>query len=124
MATVIALTLIVIGATYVRFVKKATVPVPDTHLSGIGKLLSNKYYVDEIYDFVIAKPLRWTSKLSDEVIEKLGIDGIVNSIGQLVTSGSTVLRRLQNGSIGFYIFIMVISIIVILAFSTVTGIGG
>lgn len=124
MATVIALTLIVIGAAYARFVRKATVPVPDTQLSGIGKLLSNKYYVDEIYDFVIVKPLYWISKFSDEVIERLGIDGIVNSIGQLVTSGSTVLRRLQNGSIGFYIFVMVISIIVILAFSTVTGTGG
>jgi NADH-quinone oxidoreductase subunit L len=123
MGTVIALTLIVIGVAYARFVRKATVPVPDSQLSGIGKLLSHRYYIDEIYDFVFVKPLHWLSKFSDNVIERLGIDGLVNSIGQLVTSSSAVLRRLQNGSIGFYIFIMVISIIVMLAFATVTGTG-
>jgi len=33
------------------------------------------------------------------------------------------LRRLQNGSIGFYIFVMVLSIIVILTLTTVADLG-
>ena len=52
-------------------------------------------------------------------METLAIDRLVNSFGHLVTASSHVLRRLQNGSIGFYIFVMVLSIIVILTLSTV-----
>ena len=57
------------------------------------------------------------------MIETLAIDRIVNSFGQLVTAGSHLLRRLQNGSIGFYIFVMVVSIIVILTLTTVAELG-
>jgi NADH-quinone oxidoreductase subunit L len=123
MGIVVGLTLIVIGLAYMRFVKKKQVPLEDAQLAGISKALYHKYYVDEIYDFLIVKPLHWFSKIGDTVVEKLAIDRIVNSVGQLVIAGSQVLRRFQTGSIGFYIFVMVLSIIVILTLTTVTEIG-
>ena len=30
--------------------------------SGFGKLLENKWYVDEFYDIIIVKPFRWFGK--------------------------------------------------------------
>ena len=123
MAIVVGLTLIVIWIAFMRFVRKRQVPQEDGQLVGITKTLYHKYYVDEIYDFLIIKPLHWFSAIGDTVIETLAIDRIVNSFGQLVTAGSRLIRRLQNGSIGFYIFVMVISIIVILTLTTVAELG-
>ena len=123
MAIVVGLTLIVIWIAFMRFVGKKQVPQEDGQLAGITKTLYHKYYVDEIYDFLIVKPLHWFSAIGDTVIETLAIDRIVNSFGQVVTAGSQLLRRLQNGSIGFYIFVMVVSIIVILTLTTVAELG-
>ena len=124
MAFVVALTLIVIGIVYVRYVKKNHVPADEGRLTGLQKVLYHKYYVDEFYDVVIVKPLFWISKTTDTIIETLAIDGAVNLTGKIVTGSSNVLRKLQTGSIGFYIFIMVISIIMILTLTTLTGVAG
>ncbi len=124
MSFVVALTLIVIGIVYVRYVKKNHVPADEGRLTGLQKVLYHKYYVDEFYDVVIVKPLFWISKTTDTIIEALAIDGAVNLTGKIVTGSSNVLRKLQTGSIGFYIFIMVISIIMILTLTTLTGVAG
>ncbi|WP_276372010.1 NADH-quinone oxidoreductase subunit L [Chryseolinea sp. H1M3-3] len=124
MALVVALTLVVIGIVYVQYVKKGHVPAGEGRLTGIQKVLYHKYYIDEFYDIIIVKPLFWISKTGDTIVEALAIDGIVNSMGRLVTGSSNVLRKLQTGSIGFYIFIMVIGIIMILTLTTLTGVAG
>ncbi len=116
MATVIVLTVVVIGIAYSMYVKKNEVPVGDESSVGTLQGLSyHKYYVDEIYDAVIVKPLFWLSDKFDVVIERLGIDGLVNTTGNSVVEWSKVFRLLQNGSIGFYIFIMVIGIVLMLS---------
>jgi NADH-quinone oxidoreductase subunit L len=74
----------------------------------------NKYFIDEIYHAIIVRPLYALSHAFDIFIEKLGIDRIVNGFGEFVQEGSKTLRLLQNGSIGFYIFAMVIGILVLL----------
>jgi NADH-quinone oxidoreductase subunit L len=83
-------------------------------LGGAHKLLYNKYYIDELYDAIIVKPLYWLSGIAESVIERLGIDKLVNGFGSAVVAGSRAVRLLQAGNIGFYIFIMVVSVIVLL----------
>ncbi len=119
MATIVVLTLIVIAIAYFLYVKRQRIPVEEGNLSAIHRIVYHKYYVDEIYNGLIVKPLYWFSEICDTLIEKLAIDRVVNSLGYVVVRSSKVFRLLQTGSIGFYIFIMVISIIVILALSTV-----
>lgn len=118
MGTVVALTLVVIVIAYVIYVSKKQVPAAEGEkLGGLHQLLSKKYYVDEIYDAIVVKPLFALSGVVYRFIETLGIDGLVNGTGTAVVSGSKVLRRLQTGSIGFYIAAMVIGIILILSIS-------
>ncbi len=112
---VIALTLVVIGFAYFTYVKKNAVPVEEgKELSAAHGLVYHKYYVDELYESLIVKPLFWLSTIFERFIEKLGIDGLVNGVGSTVVGGSKVARLLQTGNIGFYIFAMVVSIILIL----------
>jgi NADH-quinone oxidoreductase subunit L len=74
---------------------------------GIARLLENKWYVDELYDALINRPLKSFSVFLSQVVERLGIDGIINGTGKLVQYSSRQLRLLQSGQVGSYILIMV-----------------
>ena len=84
--------------------------------TGLGKVLENKWYVDELYDTIIVRPLLALSSALDRFVEKMGIDGVVNGVGKTVRWGSDRVRLLQTGQVGFYIFMMVIGVIAILLY--------
>ena len=116
MGLVVGLTLIVILITYTKYVKKESIPTFDEDsTSSLHKLSYYKFYVDELYDSLIVKPLFVLSTLMEKWIEKSGIDRLVNGIGVTVDGSSRIARLLQNGNIGFYIFAMVIGSVLILA---------
>lgn len=105
---------------YVRYVKNAHVPAEDTEeRPGLVSLSYHKFYVDEIYDFLIRKPLDFLSDFFYNVVDLLMIDGLVNGLGKLSVRTSKSLRLLQAGNVGFYIFMMVIGIIALLVYSLV-----
>ena len=115
MGVVIAFTLVMIAVAYSMYVKKNSIPVAEGENIGTAhRIVYQKYYVDEIYTVIVVKPLYWLSAKFDLVIEKLAIDRLVNSFGSTVIEGSKVFRLLQNGSIGFYIFVMVMGIVLML----------
>ncbi len=99
---------------YLRYAKNNHVPAANDQIGGIQKTLTNKYYIDELYNAIIVKPLYWISGVFDAVVEKLGIDKLVNTLGNSVVWTSRGARFLQTGSIGFYIFMMVLGIVAIL----------
>jgi NADH-quinone oxidoreductase subunit L len=80
--------------------------------TGLSKLLENKWYVDELYDAVIVNPLNVLAGFFKNIVEKSGIDGLVNGVGKLVGYGSRQLRLLQSGQVGNYILIMVLAMVV------------
>jgi NADH-quinone oxidoreductase subunit L len=97
------------------YVKKDTLPVPEgEELTPIHQLVYKKYFVDEIYENTITKPLNLISEGLYKVIDNEVIDAIVNGIGSIVKWKSSIIRKVQTGNIGFYIFVMVISIVLIL----------
>lgn len=81
--------------------------------TGFAKVLENKWYVDELYDAVIIKPLDSFSIFLKNVVEKSGIDGLINGVGKFVKYSSRQLRLLQSGQVGNYILFMVMSIVVL-----------
>lgn len=81
--------------------------------TGFGKVLENKWYVDEIYDSIIVKPLMGIAAFFNNIFEKKGIDGIVNGVGRAVNYGGRQVRLLQSGRVGTYVLLMVIGILVL-----------
>lgn len=110
--TVIGLIVIFIAAR-----KAYAVESFDGEYSGFKKVLANKWYVDELYDAVIVRPIAKLSQLLDRFVERSGIDGIVNGVGKSVRWSSDRVRMLQSGQVGFYIFVMVLGITVLFALS-------
>jgi NADH-quinone oxidoreductase subunit L len=80
---------------------------------GFGKILSNKWYVDEIYDAVIVKPINALGKFFNDVFEKSIIDWIVNGFGKSIQYSSRQLRLLQSGQVGSYVLMMVLGIVIL-----------
>ncbi|MBS1777783.1 MAG: NADH-quinone oxidoreductase subunit L [Bacteroidetes bacterium] len=85
--------------------------------TGLKKFFADKWYIDELYDAVIVRPLEGLSKILDKYVERMGIDGIVNGVGKTVRWGSDRVRLIQTGQVGFYIFAMVIGITILFALS-------
>jgi len=81
--------------------------------SGLGKVLENKWYVDEWYEKIIIHPLQQLGDFLKNVIEKSIIDGLVNAVGKAVHYVSRQLRLLQNGQVGVYVLMMVVSMLLI-----------
>jgi len=80
---------------------------------GFGRVLANKWYVDEIYDAIVVKPLNGLAGFLKNVVERSGIDGVVNGVGRFVQYSSRQMRLLQSGQVGNYILFMVLSIVVL-----------
>ena len=81
--------------------------------TGLGKVLENKWYVDELYDTVIINPLNALAGFFKNIVEKSGIDGFVNGIGRFVNYASRQIRLVQTGQVSGYILMMVVSFVVI-----------
>jgi len=81
----------------------------EQQLRPIHRVLSGKYFVDELYDRVLAKPLVWFSERvllrgADQTL----LDGSLNGIASLAQRTASALGRVQSGSIHAYaLFVMV-----------------
>ncbi len=85
--------------------------------TGLARVLENKWYVDELYDAVIVRPLYALAGFLYRFAERLGIDGFVNGVGRSVRWGGERIRLLQSGQVGFYIFAMVLGMLAVFALS-------
>ena len=104
-STALALSMVFYAVT--KFSRKPELGEP----SGVGKWMRDKLYVDELYDFLIVKPIEALADFFNTIIEKGVIDGLVNGTGRLVQYSSRQLRYLQSGQVGGYVLLMVIGIV-------------
>ena len=100
---------------YTVYVKNNTVPSKEEEvLDPLHNLVYHKYWIDEIYETFITKPLNLIAEALHKLVDNQIIDGIVNGVGSTVNWLSGTIRLAQTGNTGFYIFVMVISIVLIL----------
>ena len=89
--------------------------------AGAHRVLTNRYYIDELYDFAIVRPTRtlgrWLSRFFDR-----GIDNAVNAVGYLMREASVALRELQTGYVRNYALLIFVGAVLIIGF-IVFGIG-
>jgi len=109
MGGAVVLILAVISWAYFKFKNYE----PKEESSAFGKTLENKWYVDELYNSILVKPLQVIAAFFNTIVEKKGIDGMVNGVGKAVNYGSRQIRLLQSGQIGNYVLLMVLGILVL-----------
>ena len=114
-----------IGIAYVMYVKKPG--LADSAARSLGwiyRVVYNKYYVDEIYEAVIVKPLVNGSRaLLWRVVDAGLIDGTVNGIGARSIGLGGLLKLFQSGNIRSYATWVVFgSVILVIALGLVGAI--
>ena len=110
--------LISIGFAYQKYIKQGHVPLADEgKRTMLARLSYHKFYVDEIYDLMIRKPLDAFSTFFYKVVDTKLVDGIINGLGWSTSEASKGIRLLQTGNVGFYILMMVVGIISLLLYT-------
>ncbi|MFD1913464.1 NADH-quinone oxidoreductase subunit L [Halodurantibacterium flavum] len=86
------------------------------------KFLLNKWYFDEIYDFVFVRPAKALGRILWKKGDGAVIDGGINGLALGVVPFFTRLAvRAQTGYIYHYVFAMVIGIAVLITWMTLSG---
>ncbi|MCW3075568.1 MAG: dehydrogenase subunit [Bacteroidetes bacterium] len=86
----------------------------EEQLKPMQRLIYNKYYIDELFDKIIRKPLDVLGEIFHKLVDVAMLDGIVNGVGVAVKGIGSGVRLLQQGNIGFYVISMVIGVVCIL----------
>ncbi|WP_419342536.1 NADH-quinone oxidoreductase subunit L [Achromobacter sp. PD1] len=112
--------LVVAGAVTAWYCYLINPKVPakiQSSLSGINKVLENKYYVDWVNEQIIARGLRCLGRGLWQTGDRGIIDGLlINGSARVVGWVAAVSRHLQSGFIYHYAFAMIIGIMALVTF--------
>lgn len=84
-------------------------------LGPVFKFLQNKWYVDEVYGFLIVKPFNALSQLTARAIDLGGVDMTFTNFGELAREIGRGFSRLQLGYARSYALVMFVGVVVVLA---------
>jgi NADH-quinone oxidoreductase subunit L len=109
----LAVAMILVGVLVVgrKDIKTAEESPEDT---GLGRILFHKWYVDELYDMVIIRPIVRASRFCWKVIDAGIVDGTVNGVGYLARGVGWFGSLFQTGTVNTYAFILSLGVLVIL----------
>ncbi len=117
-ASVVVALLGLVGAAFFYGRGAARAAALRPRLEGLHRLLYGKYFIDELYVRLIARPLYW---ISDAVFLRMGdrvvLDGSLNGLARLAQRSAGVLGRVQTGNVHLYAFLVLLGSIACLAWS-------
>lgn len=110
----VAIALVGIGIGWVMFQRQPLRQMP--------RLLENKYYVDEIYDATIIKPVVVTSREGLWKIFDLGvIDGFLHTLGRTIVDLGRTFRYMQLGFVRGYAAIILAGALIVIGYFVYHG---
>ena len=117
MAISVAIAVIGIFIAYLFYIKRPELPgILAEKRKTLYRVLINKYFVDEIYEFCFVDSLKSLGTGLWKGFDDLVVDGAVNGVGRLVVGWSGVLRKIQTGFVQSYAFSMVIGGVIVVAY--------
>ncbi len=107
--------LVGISIAFTMYIKKGLVGEPDEKQAGFGKVLWQKYYIDEVYDALVIRPLIGICRFSWRIIDAAIIDGgMVLGTAKAVHWVGGGLRRVQTGVVSNYALMLVAGVLLVL----------
>ena len=91
--------------------KKFTSAFPALH-----RAVYNKWYIDELYDFMIVNPCKAMGRFLWKGFDVLVIDGLVNGVAHVVMAFGGVVRYTQTGQIYNYAWTMAFGVVAIVGY--------
>jgi NADH-quinone oxidoreductase subunit L len=83
--------------------------------TGLARLLWKKWYVDELYDAIIVRPVLWLSReVLWKIVDARIVDGLlVNGTAAASRAVGWLGSRLQTGEVGVYVVLFVIGVLAV-----------
>jgi NADH-quinone oxidoreductase subunit L len=83
---------------------------------GFARVLNRKYYVDEIYDALVVRPVVWLSRVVLwKGVDQMAVDGAaVNGTARISRGLGWLGSRLQTGQVGVYVVLFLAGALLIL----------
>jgi NADH-quinone oxidoreductase subunit L len=83
---------------------------------GFARVLRNKWYVDEIYDALIVRPIVWLSRdvFWKQIDQRIIDGGAVNGAARGARALGWANRWLQTGQVGMYVAIFVVGVLLLI----------
>jgi NADH-quinone oxidoreductase subunit L len=117
MGTSVLIALIGLAVAYVFYLVQPGLPMLLAYkASRLYDLIYNKYYVDELYDFLFVRPTVVVSTWMWRYFDVGVIDGLVNGTAQAVDANSGLWRRIQTGNVQHYAVSMLLGAMAILGY--------
>ncbi len=104
-----------IWLAYAKYMKRKEVPNEDSQITGFSKVLYDKYYVDEFYTAIIVNPINSLSNFFRDHIET-ALSSLVFGLGKVTNEIGYQGKKIQNGSIGLYLFVFVLGMCAIISY--------
>jgi NADH-quinone oxidoreductase subunit L len=72
-------------------------------------LFANKWYFDELIDFLLVRPFAWFGRFGQQTFERLFVNGaLVGGPSTLVRAGSAAVRAMQSGFVRGYAALLMV----------------
>ncbi|HKQ58726.1 MAG TPA: NADH-quinone oxidoreductase subunit L [Candidatus Eisenbacteria bacterium] len=84
-------------------------------MPGVHRALAHKYWVDELYDAIIVRPIHALSQRLWRFWDEKVVDGAVNGIAHLFEGFSAISRLFQTGFVGTYALFLTLGVAALLA---------
>ena len=105
-----------IALAYVMYMFRPELPARlAAMVPGVYRFLLNKWYFDELYDFLFVGPYNRMARFLWHTGDAKIIDGIPNGVAMLTSESSGQVVRIQTGSIAQYAFIMLIGLVLLVS---------
>jgi len=83
-------------------------------LAWLHRATLHKWYVDELYDRVVVRPVRGLADAFWKFWDVKVVDGLVNGVGYTLEGVSAILRLFQTGFVGTYAMFFALGVVAVL----------
>lgn len=117
MVTSVLIALIGIALAYLYYVKNPSLPDRFTsRFAGLFRWVHNKYFVDELYDFVFVRGTLKAGAFLLKVADGWIIEGAVNGTAALVKRMGARMRKMETGYVQEYAFGIILGAIIVVGY--------
>ncbi len=97
-----------IGIAYWLYILRPETPAAlIRRLGPLHTFLANKWYFDELIDFLIVRPALAIGRFANRVFERFVVDGLVTGTAETVRGSGSVVRVVQNGFVRSYALLLI-----------------
>jgi len=112
MGVSVAVSLAGIVVAWAMYLSKKMVPAEQASSNPLLRVFAGKFYLDELYDLIIVKPIGLISSIFSVLVDLLMINLLVEGAGAFSRMTAGLVRFTQNGRVSAYVFSMLVILVI------------